>query len=112
MFVDLVEELMGLDEAEVTARFRELELRRRRDEAELLALLAVAKARGVFAADGHRSVKSWLRANGNWSAAEAAGACRKARLVDDHSIVGDALTPAPAELTAAGWPDTRLRFVA
>ena len=91
MFVDLVEELMELDDAEVTARFRELELRRRRDEAELLALLAVAKARGVFEADGHRSVKSWLRANGNWSPAEAASACRKARLVNDHPIVGDAL---------------------
>ena len=78
MFVDLVEELMELDDCEVTARFRKLELRRRRDEAELLALLAVAKARGVFEADGHRSVESWLRANGNWSPAEAASACRKA----------------------------------
>jgi Domain of unknown function (DUF222) len=91
MFADVVEELMGLDEQEITARFRELELRRRRDEAELLALVAVAKARGVFEADGHRSVKSWLRANGNWSPAEAACACRNARLVNDHPSVGDAL---------------------
>ena len=62
---------MGLDDDAVTERFRELELRRRRDEAELLALVAVAQARGVYAADGHRSAKSWLRANANWSPAEA-----------------------------------------
>ncbi len=62
MFADVVEELMGLDDAQVTERFRELELRRRRDEAELLALIAVADARGVYAADGHLTVKGWLRA--------------------------------------------------
>ena len=56
MFADIVEELMGLDDAQVTERFRELELRRRRDEAELLALVAVADARGVYAADGHLTV--------------------------------------------------------
>ena len=38
-------------------RFRELELRRRRDEAELLALVAVAQARGVCADDGHLTTK-------------------------------------------------------
>ena len=46
MFADLVEDLMGLDDAAVTERFRELELRRRRDEAELLALVAVARSTG------------------------------------------------------------------
>jgi len=91
MFADLVEQLMGLDDAEITDRFRDLELRRRRDEAELLALISVAQARSVCAADGHRSTKSWLRANANWSPADAASACRKARLVNDHAIVGDAL---------------------
>ncbi len=85
MFADLVEQLMGLDDAEITDRFRELELRRRRDEAELLALISVAQARGVYAEDGHRSTKSWLRANANWSPADAASACRKARLVNDHA---------------------------
>ncbi len=91
MFADVVEELMGLDEDAVTERFRELELRRRRDEAELLALVAVAEARGVYAADGHLTVKGWLRANANWSPAEVNAARRKARLVNDHPSVGDAL---------------------
>src|SRR6187549_120197 len=91
MFADIVEELMGLDDVQVTERFRELELRRRRDEAELLALVAVADARGVYAADGHLTVQGWLRANGNWSPAEVNAVRRKARLVNDHPSVGDAL---------------------
>src|SRR4029077_10641515 len=91
MFADIVEELMGLDDVQVTERFRELELRRRRDEAELLALVAVADARGVYAADGHLTVKGWLRANANWSPAEVNSTPRKARLLNDHPSVGDAL---------------------
>ncbi len=91
MFADVVEQVMSLDDAQITARFRELELERRRNEAEQLALVSVVRARGVYAGDGHRSTKSWLRANANWSPAEAASACRKAQLVDDHPGVGDAL---------------------
>ena len=91
MFADLVEELMGLDDAAITERFRELELRRRRDEAELAALVAVAEARAVYTADGHLTVQGWLRANANWSPAEVNAARRKARLVNDHPSVGDAL---------------------
>ncbi len=63
MSADPVEELMGLDDAEVTERFRQLELRRRRDDAEMAALVTVADVRGVCAGDGHLSVKGWLRAN-------------------------------------------------
>ena len=91
MFADLVEELMGLDDAEVTERFRELELRRRRDEAELLALVAVADARAAYTADGHLTVTGWLRANANLSPAEVNSTRRKARLLNDHPSVGDAL---------------------
>ena len=91
MFADLVEDLMGLDDGAVTERFRELELRRRRDEAELAALVAVAEARGVYAADGHLTVKGWLSANANWSPAEVNAARRSARLLNDHPSVGDAL---------------------
>ena len=91
MFADVVDQVMSLDDAQITARFRELELERRRNEAELLGLVAVAQARGVYAGDGHRSTTSWLRANANWSPAEAAAACRKARLLNDHPGVGDAL---------------------
>ena len=67
MFTDLVEELMGLDNDAITERFRALELERRRVDAELTAVVAVADARGVYGDDGHRSIKGWMRANANWS---------------------------------------------
>ena len=67
MYTELVEELMGLDNDSITERFRELELERRRIEAEMAAVVAVADARGVYGDDGHRSIKGWMRANANWS---------------------------------------------
>jgi hypothetical protein len=91
MFVDLVEELMRLDDADVTERFRQLELRRRRDEAEMAALISVVEARGIWGNDGHLTVKGWLRANANWSNIDVGCARRKARLMNDHPTVGDAL---------------------
>ena len=91
MFVDLVEELMGLDDADVTQRFRELELRRRREEAELAALIAVVEARGIWGQDGHLTVKGYLRANGNWSNHDVARARRNSRVMTDHPVVGEAL---------------------
>ncbi len=91
MFADLVEELMGLDDFEVTERLRQVELRRRRDEAEMAALIAVVEARGIWAADGHLGMKGYLRGNGNWSNSDVACARRNARLMNDHPVVGDAL---------------------
>ena len=67
MYTELVEELMGFDNDSITSRFRELELERRRIDAEMAAVVAVADARGVYGDDGHRSIKGWLRANANWS---------------------------------------------
>ena len=61
---------MGLDNDSITERFRELELQRRRIEAETAAVVAVADARGVYRDDGHLTVKGWLRANANWSAVD------------------------------------------
>jgi Domain of unknown function (DUF222) len=91
MFGVLVEELMGLDDADVTERFRQLELRRRRDDAEMAALISVVEARGIWANDGHLTVKGWLRANANWSNADVACQRKKARLLNDHPAVGDAM---------------------
>ena len=39
MYTELVEELMGLDNDSITERFRELELERRRIEAEMAAVV-------------------------------------------------------------------------
>jgi hypothetical protein len=91
MFGTLVDDLMGFDDAELTERFRSLELERRRVDAELAAITAVADARRVWATDGHLNVKGWLRANANWSGTEVAGCRRRARLLDALPAVGDAL---------------------
>ena len=81
MYTELVEELMGLDNDSITERFRELELERRRIEAEMAAVVAVADARGVYGDDGHRSIKGWMRANANWSGFDVSTMRRGRRLV-------------------------------
>ena len=82
MFTELVEELMGLDNDAITERFRALELERRRVDAELTAVVAVADARGVYGDDGHRSIKGWMRANANWSALDVASRRRAVALLE------------------------------
>ena len=91
MFASLVDELQGLDDDEVTERLRELELQRRRIDAETAALITLAQARGVHRDDGHLSVAGWLRANLNWSGQQGGVAKKMARLLDEHETVGDAL---------------------
>lgn len=91
MFTALVEDLMGLDDLALTDRFRDLELQRRRLDAELAAVVAVADNRGTYRGDGHLNVQGWLRANGNWSGAEVTAFRKKAALLDACPSVGDAM---------------------
>ena len=91
MYTELVEELMGLDNDSITARFRALELERRRIEAEMGAVVAVADARGVYGDDGHRSIKGWMRANANWSGFDVSTMRRVVALLESCPSVGDAL---------------------
>ena len=82
---------MGLDNDSITERFRELELERRRIEAEMAAVVAVADARGVYGDDGHRSIKGWMRANANWSGCDVSTMRRVVALFESCPAVGDAL---------------------
>jgi hypothetical protein len=91
MFASLVAELQGLDNDATTERLRELELQRRRIDAETAALITLAQARGVHRDDGHLSIAGWLRANLNWSGQQVSAAKKAARLLDAHETVGDAL---------------------
>ena len=91
MFATLVDEVQSLDNGDVTARLRELELQQRRLDAEMAAVVSVASARGVHRDDGHLSVAGWLRANLNWSGPEIAAMKKAVRLLDEHPAVGDAL---------------------
>ena len=92
MFATVVENIQSLDDDGVTERLRELELQRRRLDAETFALITLAQSRGVHRDDGHLSVAGWLRANVNWSGPQIAAAKKAARLVDTHEAVGDALS--------------------
>ena len=91
MFDNLVEQVSALDDHEITERFRALELERRRLDAEMSALVAVADHRQVWRHDGHFNVKGWLRANANWSPSEVAMLGRRSRLLNTVAGVGDAL---------------------
>lgn len=91
MFVDRLAAAVALSPQERRERLREVEARRRDDEAELAALVHAAKAAGDFREDGHRSIRGMLRAELRWSETEIRARSQTARLVVDHPEVGDHL---------------------
>jgi hypothetical protein len=88
---NLRNELAGLDDATVTKRFRALESKARRIEAELAIVIAEAKRRQLFLDDGHRSMAGWLRANANLANRQIRPRLQMADLVDDLPVVIDTL---------------------
>ncbi|MEM9749274.1 MAG: DUF222 domain-containing protein [Actinomycetota bacterium] len=90
MFTQVIEKTVGLSDDALDARIRELELERRRIEAELAASVAVADQRRLYGRDGHRSVSGYLRATINRSRVDIARLRSAAELVADHPALGDA----------------------
>jgi hypothetical protein len=90
-FGDVVADLGVSSDGELTERFRELELQRRRVEAEMAAITSEVDRRGVYRADGHRSVSGWLRAHGSYAHGTVTRLKRLAVLVNDCGDVGDDL---------------------
>lgn len=90
MFSDVVEELVGLSDADLVARIEANELERRRQDAEMAAALAVAAARRLNTVDGHRTMASFCRATLNWSNTETGRRLGLARAVNDIEGLGDA----------------------
>ena len=76
MLEALVEELFESGDAALDTRVRDLELERRRIEAELAVTIGEIDRRRAYLDDGHRSVKAYLRATCNASDAEAARLAR------------------------------------
>ena len=80
-----------MSDDELDAAVRELELTERRLHARRAAVLAVTQQRGSYRADGHRSLKGYLRATANVSSREA----NRRRLVAEACAavpsLGDAL---------------------
>ena len=76
------EALEGLDGRELAVLFKRLEqVRRRRAEGVLAAVIGVVNDRGVYRGDGHSSVNAWCRALGRWSDAECRDRIRTATLI-------------------------------
>ena len=92
MSIGVLDELVTLTDTDLDAEIRTAELASRRLVARQAMLIAVADARQVYAADGHRSMGGYLRATCNWSNTDIAKMRRLARLIDAVPAVGDALT--------------------
>ncbi len=67
----VTEGFLVLDDAGLDAEIRALELQKRAVEARLAAAVAVADLRCMFAVDGHRTMKTYLRATCDWPSVEA-----------------------------------------
>ena len=88
---DIAGELFDATESELDDRVRALELLRRRVEAEMALTLTTIEQRRVFLADGHRSMKGYLRATCNWSNPDVAGERRLAQATDGVPGLAQAL---------------------
>jgi hypothetical protein len=91
MFVEIVEAGVGLTDGELDDAIRASELAAREQAARRAVLIAIAESRGVYRTDGHRTMKSYLRATCNSSGAEISRQRKLARLLSNHPAVGDAL---------------------
>ncbi len=78
-----VDELRSLSGREAEAVLWDLEQRRRRLEAETIAVLDAVDRSGAFRDDGHVSVRSWARGITRWTPAETTARCRAARMLAD-----------------------------
>ncbi len=90
MIGELVERLVGLTDDELDQFIRTKELERRTVDAQLATAIAAAEARVLNQADGHRSMKAYLKATLDWSDGECARFRGAAQTIDEHPEIGDA----------------------
>lgn len=81
-----------MSDAALDTRIRELELDIRRMEAARAALIAVSEHRGAYRIDGHRTVRSYLRATCNASDAEVTRSRKIANACSAVPELGEALS--------------------
>ncbi len=91
MFEAVLEGVVGMTDSELLAELRASELVRREHAARHAALVTVVEHRGVYRADGHRTMAAHLRASCNSSGSQIALDRKLARLLDAQPSVGDAL---------------------
>jgi hypothetical protein len=88
---DIAGELIDATDAELDERVRALELLHRRVEAEVALTLATVEQRRLYLADGHRSMKGYLRATCNSSNPDIAAERRLATAANGVPGLADAL---------------------
>lgn len=91
MIEDRVDEYLSLTAAELDARLRTSFESQRRLDADIAAALAVVDQRSDFADDGHRSTHAYVRATINCDHGTARRLVKRARAVDEHPAIGEAL---------------------
>ena len=91
MLATVVERLTELTDTAFTDQFRQLELERRRIDAEMAAFVAEGHRRSIHVVDHHHSMTGWLKAHTNTSQHQANRLRKLARLIDDLPTVGEAL---------------------
>jgi hypothetical protein len=84
-------ELFDATDAELDERVRGLELLRRRVEAEIALTLTTVEQRRLYLADGHRTMKGYLRATCNSSNPDIAAGRRLAKAADGVPGLAEAL---------------------
>jgi hypothetical protein len=88
---DVAGELFDATDAELDERVRVLEMLRRRVEAETAITLATIEQRRSYLADGHRTMKGYLRATCNSSNPDIAAGRRLATATNDLPALAEAL---------------------
>jgi hypothetical protein len=83
--------LAALDDRDLAERLQVLERLSRQVEHAIVAVVAEADRRCVWAIDGHRSVRGWCQATVNWSGAETTHRIRTVRVQSDLRGLADAL---------------------
>jgi hypothetical protein len=84
-----------------------LERLSRQVEHAIVAVVAEADRRGVWAIDGHRSVRGWCQATVNWSGAETTHRIGTVRVLSDVRGLADALASGKVGVAGNGTPVTR-----
>ncbi len=91
MFETALNTVIDLTDSELTERFRELELQRRRAAAEMAAIVREGERRAIHTIDGHRTIRHWVRAQINCPMPEATRLRRLAIACDTTAELGDTL---------------------
>jgi len=112
---DIAAELFDATESELDERVRSLELLRRRVETEMALTLSRVEQRRLYLADGHRSLKGYLRATCNSSNPDVAAQRRLAKAADGVPGLAEALQTgrigvAQAAAIARVYRNPRVRF--